>query len=74
MKLNVYHITSMYHLKKYQRRKFRETRRFLKKNSSERTREALVCNQKYQSQRFLQNEKQKEDKKVPIDTITTWLF
>ena len=47
----------------------------IKKNQSNRTREALICIQKLQSQRFLQNEKkQKEDKKAPIDTITTWLF
>ena len=45
----------------------------MKKNQSDRTREALICIQK--SQRFLQNKKkQKEDKKPPIDTITTWLF
>ena len=47
----------------------------MKKNQSDRTREALICIQKFQSQRFLQNKKkQTEDKKPPIDTITTWLF
>ena len=48
----------------------------IKKNQSNRTREALICIQKFQSQRFITKwkKKKKEDKKAPIDTITTWLF
>ena len=45
----------MYHPKKYREEKFKEKPEVtIKKNQSNRTREALICIQKFQSHRFLQ--------------------
>ena len=65
----------MHHSKKYQEEKIEITEGAIQKNQSDRTREALICIQKFQSKRFLQeNLKKQKARRRSLIPITIWLL